>query len=306
MVFAAGHLRQDDHAVVERLADALDVELEALVRAEQVDGHHARIAQRVAARLVELQRIEHRPLLDVVVAVHLQHVGRALVARVHHPVIAVLLQHAQAGVVRRQGELAACHGDDIGVDLDRRDARGRQVAMAEPRGRPRPHAQLHYVEIAFRGRLQEQQPGHLLVDVFEIEGIRIGQPQGALRHPFAADEVHEAVPLFLDDGDRRQRGHGACGSLRRHGGGREVRINLGRCGAQKCHGGRSCGVKSRSEVVGDAPRHWAGRASAWAQLAICRPAPVFPASAARPWVRVGLRVCGSAPETLPGSIQKMN
>ncbi len=241
----------------------------------------------------------------MVVAVHLQHVGRALVARVHHPVIAVLLQHAQAGVVRRQGELAARHRDDIGVDLDRRDARGRQVAMAEPRGRPRPHAQLHYVEIAFRGRLQEQQPGHLLVDVFEIEGIRIGQPQGALRHPFAADKVHEAVPLFLDDGDRRQRGHGACGSLRRHGGGREVRISLGRCGAQKCHGGRSCGVKSRSEVVGDAPLHWAGRASAWAQLAICRPAPVFPASAARPWVRVGLRACGNAPGT-PAQIDSKN
>ncbi len=74
------------------------------------------------------------------------------------------------------------------------------------------------MEIALRGRLHEQQPRHLLMDIVEIEGVRIGQAQGALRHPFAADEVHEAVPLFFDDGDRRQYGQGACGRLRLQGG----------------------------------------------------------------------------------------
>ncbi len=101
------------------------------------------------------------------------------------------LHHAEARIVGRQQELLA-EGDDVRVDLDHRDPRRGQVAMAVLGERAA--AQPEHEDLARLG--QEEEEPHHLAGVGELQPVRVRQAHLALDE--GAREVEAARAVVLD------------------------------------------------------------------------------------------------------------
>ena len=165
--------------------------------AKQVDHHDARLGQASVAASIEAAAVMHGAGRLLVVQVHLDDAEALPVGRITDKVGRIALHQHQPVVFRGQAEPLARHPRQLLADLHHRGGRVRAMAMGELGERGCPQPQLQHLG----RRLQEQQPGHHVLDVGQHQLIRMLDVHGAL-HPGRAEvQVADAVQLGeADDG----------------------------------------------------------------------------------------------------------